>query len=124
MTHLTFEPKPPGGGRAGVASSFLMRQANRLRGIGIDMGKSLSDVRRAFRWYVGSASAVGIDAERFALLEGSLTYGRPWRVVEVDPTNGGYREVLQVGSTRQEAWLSLRAAYESLRQAKASRDAS
>lgn len=49
-----------------------------------------ADVRMSFGRAVSAAKAVGIDSTRWALSEGSATYGRAYRLHQVDPTTGAH----------------------------------
>lgn len=51
---------------------------------------SAADVRAAFGRAAVAATGAGIDSSRWSLVEGSTTYGRAFRLVEVDPCTGSH----------------------------------
>lgn len=70
-----------------------------------------ADVRASFARTVFAAERAGLDPSRWALIEGSATYGRAWRLVERDPVTGGHSTALglgdHLGSSRREAVAAL-----------------
>lgn len=54
-----------------------------------------------------SALAAGVDVENWALITGSSTYGRQYKLVRRDPATGGERDIHLLGLTRTEAYRSL-----------------
>lgn len=81
----------------------------------------------AFRRLQQHSERLGLKPSCWALIEGSKTYGRPFRLVEIDPGTGGHSSVLHgsvpsyLGMTRCEAYEVLNFAG-SLLQAIASTD--
>lgn len=49
---------------------------------------TVADVRAAFIRAVAAAQTAGLDTTRWALSAGSTTYGRAWRLHDVDPATG------------------------------------
>jgi len=74
---------------------------------------TITDVRDCFTRMLKAASEAGIDVRDVALIEGSPTYGRPFRIVRVHPIDGGHYDwdacTPYVGSTRRECAQILRA---------------
>mgnify|MGYP000927225050 CR=1 FL=1 len=57
-----------------------------------------------------TAKRAGVpDTDRWALRAGSVTYGRCWLLVSVDPETGGQGIVATLGTTRNEAYQALTA---------------
>ena len=73
---------------------------------------SAADVRAAFTRAVAAASFAGLDSSRWAMSEGSQTYGRAYRLHDVDPSTGAHSNPAGLwdsflGMTRREAVLTL-----------------
>lgn len=75
------------------------------------MRTTAKDVGGMYCRMVNAAESVGLDVSGWALIQGSTTYGRAWRVYRVDPTSGGHHDFL--GSDGY-LGLTTRSAYESL----------
>lgn len=81
-----------------------------------------ADVRAAYAMAAHAAGLAGIDTQRWALAEGSTTYGRSYRIWDRDPVTGGLstpralhdnvlgmtrREVVATLSGMRSAWLAV-----------------
>lgn len=71
-----------------------------------------ADVRRAFTRAAAAASFAGLDSSRWAMGDGSQTYGRAYRLHDLDPTTGAHSNPAGLwdsflGMTRREAVLTL-----------------
>lgn len=63
-----------------------------------------------------TAKRAGVpDTERWALRPGSITYGRCWLLVSVDPEHGGQSVLSTLGTTRNEAYQALLAMNDAFR---------
>jgi hypothetical protein len=76
------------------------------------------DVQNAFDSLRLAATAAGIDSSTWIMEEGSATYGRAFRLYRRDPEHYGVANVTGLdsflGTSRREAYLSLRAAANAL----------
>ena len=73
---------------------------------------SAADVRAAYAMAAHAAGLAGVDTTRWALLEGSTTYGRAYRIWDRDPATGGLSSPRgladnNLGMTRREAVATL-----------------
>lgn len=68
-------------------------------------------VRGAMDRLMRAAERQGIDTNGWQIESGSVTYGRAWKLVKVDPDNGGHHSVFAtngyLGMTAREAYSAL-----------------
>jgi len=68
------------------------------------------DVDSAARLLASYAEAAGAtDVSRWAVREGSPTYGRGWLLISVDPVTGGQETIAYLGWTAREAYTTVAA---------------
>lgn len=83
-----------------------------------------ADVRAAYAMAAHAAGLAGVDTSQWALSEGSVTYGRAYRIWDRDPVSGGLsrprslqdntlgmarRETIATLSGMRTAWLAVAA---------------
>lgn len=70
-----------------------------------------SQMQTLFSNLSDAASAVGVDTSRWELVQGSSTYRRAWKVVNVDPETGRRPTVFTFSSDISYAYAEMQSAF-------------